>query len=267
MSDTRPSREELARLRRRLDRRGLAIISQVAELRLMSGAQIAAKHFPPESHDSSAAAARAARRCLASLTAKRLLVRAGRQVGGVRAGSSGYIYALGPVGQRLIEMNGPRRRFREPSATFADHTLAVSQLVVDLTLAARAGRFDILAVEAEPACWRAFGGISGRQVLRPDLFVSLGVEEYERRYFVEVDRGNEHLPALVRKCRTYEAYYRSGSEQAKHEVFPRVCWLMPSSERAERLQQVVDGAKWLTEGLFLVLPNDQAIEGLTGGGR
>ena len=267
MTEPRISSSQLVRLRGRLDDDDLAIVRQVSELRLMTAAQISALHFGPENHESPAAAARACRRCLARLSDDRLLVRAGRRVGGIRAGSSGFMYALGPVGQRLIELDGPRRRFREPSATFADHTLAVSQLVVDLTLAAEAGRFELLDFEGEPTCWRAFGGVSGRQILRPDLFVSLGVGQYEHRFFIEMDRGNEHLPALIRKCRSYDAYYQSGREQASSGVFPRVCWIMPTTERVERLRRAIEHDRGLSTGLFLALTNTQAIPGLAGGPR
>ncbi len=65
--------------------------------------------------------------------------------------------------------------------------------------------------------------MAGRVLLRPDLAVTLGIGEYEIGYFVEIDRGTEHLPALLRKCHSYEAYYRAGQEQAAHACFPGFC--------------------------------------------
>jgi hypothetical protein len=229
----------------------------------MSAAQIGSLHFAPESPDTAAAANRNRRRTLAWLTTEHLLIRVGRRIGGVRAGSTGFVYTLGPVGQRLIGLDGPRRRFREPSATFADHTLAVAQLVVNLTVATRHGRCDILALEAEPACWRTITGMGGRLTLRPDLFVSLGVGDFERRFFIEVDRGSEHLPALLRKCRGYETYYRSGAEQARHGVFPRVCWVIPDEERSIRLQEAIERNRHLTDGLFVIVVTADALSTLT----
>ena len=70
-------------------------------------------------------------------------------------------------------------------------------------------------------------------MLRPDLFVSLGVGDFEHRWFCEVDRGTEHLPAILRKCRQYEAYYATGAEQRDHGVFPRACWIVPDQRRAD----------------------------------
>jgi hypothetical protein len=105
--------------------------------------------------------------------------------------------------------------------------------------------------------------LSGRLTLRPDLFVSLGVGDFERRFFVEIDRGTEHLPALLRKCRGYETYYRSGVEQAKHDVFPRVCWVMPDEKRASRLREALGKNPRLTAELFTVSLGTDAVTRLT----
>jgi hypothetical protein len=263
MTSQRVGPSGLVALRERLGAREQAIVGHVAQLRLMSAAQIGSLHFAPESLEGEAAASRNRRRTLAWLTDEHLLIRIGRTVGGVRAGSTGFVYSLGPVGQRLIGLDGSRRRFREPSATFADHTLAVTQLVVDLTVAARQGRCEVLGVEAEPTCWRTVTGMSGRLTLRPDLFVSLGVGDFERRFFLEVDRGTEHLPALLRKCRAYESYYRSGVEQARHGVFPRVAWIIPDEVRAARLRDAVARDRQLTQGLFVVCLSDAVVSTLT----
>jgi len=97
-------------------------------LRLMSARQIQAIHFPDAEHGNEQAATRARQRVLARLTQERLLIRLDRRVGGVRAGSAGFVLALGPVGQRILA-GGGRRRSYEPTLRFFDHTLAVAQLV------------------------------------------------------------------------------------------------------------------------------------------
>ncbi len=254
----------LEALRNDLSGRDLAIVGQIGDLRLMSARQIEAVHFPIGEHDTAGAAARAARRCLGRLTRDRLVVRLGRRVGGVRAGSGSFVYALGPVGHRILRRDDARPRYREPSTTFMDHTLAVSQLVVDLIVAARSGTIEVLACQPEPRCWRQFSSLGGPSVLRPDLFVALGVGEFEHRWFVEVDRGTEHLPALVRKCRQYEAYYASGNEQARHGVFGRVCWLVPDQRRAERLRHAIHTDRRLTDGLFTVATTSRRLDVLRG---
>ena len=101
----------------------------------MSAQQIQALHFPDAEHDNEQAATRARQRVLERLTRERLLIRLDRRIGGVRAGSAGFVLALGPVGQRVLATSGPRRRSYEPTLRFVDHTLAMTQLVVDLTVA------------------------------------------------------------------------------------------------------------------------------------
>jgi hypothetical protein len=247
-----------------LSGRDVAVVSQVADLRLMTARQIEAVHFPIGDHESAGAAARAARRCLVRLTRDRLLVRLERRIGGVRAGSGSFVYALGPVGHRVLRREQPRPRYREPTALFVDHTLAVAQLVIDLTTAARSGSVDLLGCQAEPRCWRQFTSGSGLTTLRPDLFVSIGIGEFEFRWFCEIDRGTEHLPALIRKCHLYESYYATGAEQAIHGVYPRVCWLVPDARRALRFRKAIKRDRRLTDALFMVATTDQALAVLKG---
>jgi hypothetical protein len=254
----------LQQTRERLSARDLAIIRQVAELRLMSARQIQAVHFPDAEHDNEQAATRARQRVLERLTRERLLIRLDRRVGGIRAGSAGLVLALGPIGQRVLAVDGPRRRSYEPSYRFVDHTLALSQLVVDLTVAARRGVVDLLLCEAEPRSWREFSSLGGRRLLRPDAFVSMGVGEYVLDWFIEVDRASESLPVIVRKCRLYADYYQSGKEQASRGgVFPRVCWIVPDKQRAERLRRAIARDRQLPERLFVVTTNEDALIRLT----
>jgi Replication-relaxation len=255
----------VARLRERLSVRDMAIIAQVAELRLMSARQIQAIHFPGSEHDNEQAATRARQRVLERLCRERLLIRLERRIGGLRAGSAGLVLALGPVGQRVLARAGSRRRSYEPTLRFVDHTLAIAQLVVDVSLAARQGLLDVLDVQAEPHCWREFSGPGGRRLLRPDGFLALGVGDYELRWFTEIDRSSESLPVVVRKCRLYADYYQSGKEQAKGEVFPRVCWIVPDETRAARLQSAIARDRQLPGKLFVVTTNEQAVTALCDG--
>ena len=265
MSGQRLGRRGLEMLRDDLSGRDLAIVGQVADLKLMTARQIEAVHFSLAEHATPVTAARSARRVLERLVRDRLLIRLERRVGGIRAGSASFVYAIGPVGQRLIGSDEPRRRFREPSATFALHTLAVTELVVELTAASRAGRFELLGLQPEPLCWRTTTGPMGiATVLRPDLFTAIGVGEYEHRWFIEIDLGTEHLPTLLRKCAAYEAYYRSGREQHQHGVFPRVLWQMHSPDRANRLREAIEHDGGLTAALFTVTIADSVIETLSG---
>jgi len=250
----------VAKLRERLSERDRAILEQVAALRLMSARQLQAVHFPLAAHENDQAATHARQRVLARLAREQLLTRLDRRIGGVRAGSAGFVMALGPVGQRVLAVNAPRRRAYEPTLRFVDHTLAIAQLAVDVTLASRQGLLDLLDCQSEPRCWRQFQGLGGRRLLRPDLFLALGSGEYELRWFVEVDRSSESLPTLIRKCRLYADYYQSGREQARQGgVFPRVCWSVPDEPRAERLREAIDREPSFPAGLFVVTTSDKTL--------
>ena len=229
----------------------------------MSGRQIQAIHFPAGVHVSELSATRARQRVLMRLIRDGLLVPLERRVGGVRAGSAGLVVAPGPLARRVLVRAGLRRRFHEPTARFFDHTLAAAQLVVDLTLAARDAQIESVEVECEPDCWREFPAAAGRRVVRPDLFLALGVQGYELLWFCEIDRGSESLPTVLRKCRLYAEYYQAGVEQSRHGVFPRVCWITPDESRAARLSDAITKQRDLPERLFVVTPGDKAIGALS----
>jgi hypothetical protein len=245
-----------------LSERDLAIIRQVAELRLMSARQIQAVHFPLARHENELAATRARQRVLTRLRRDRLLAALHRRVGGVRAGSAGLVLMLGPLGQRVLGLSG-RRRLHEPGLHFFEHTLATSQLVADMTVAAQAGTVELLSLQAEPACWRQVADLHGRRWLRPDAFLALGVGGYELRWFCEVDQATESIPTVLGKCRQYVAYRQTGREQAESGgVFPRVCWITPDETRAQRLREAIERDRQLPAQLFVVTTSEQAVTAL-----
>jgi Replication-relaxation len=264
MSNARTSQRGVERLSARLSTRDLAVLSQVADLRLMSARQIGSLHFTGADHESPLAAARSCNRVLERMVRDRLLIRLDRRIGGVRAGSASFVYALGRVGQRVLALRGARLRFREPSEHFTDHTLAISELVVRLTLAGRAGSFELLDLQPEPRCWRRYAGSFGTVTLRPDISLTIGAQEFEYRWFIEVDQGSEHLPTVLTKCRAYDGYYRTGIEQRALGVFPRVSWIVPSQERAEALAERIADDRRLTTAMFQVTTTDQALTSLSG---
>ena len=248
----RVGRESLFALRQRLNERDREILEYVGELRLLGARQVQELVFPDELHATPTTAARCCRRVLERLTREGVLVRLERRVGGVRAGSASYVYALTSLGQRVLDVDGARRRLSEPSAFFVDHTLAVAEFVVRLVVAARSGAFVLSEWQAEPGCWRDVTTIGGGLVLRPDLFIVILAGEYELRWFVEIDRGTEHVPTLVGKCRLYHTYYKNGVEQREHGVFPRVLWVTVDQRRVNRLQRAIDSDRRLTAEIFRV---------------
>jgi hypothetical protein len=254
----RLGRRGLVRLRDQLSDRDRLVIHSIASHRFLTGKQVERFHF--EDHATDETGARVCRQVLARLTRQRVVGRLQRRVGGVRAGSGSYVYTLGPVGRRLVGEE-VARQVREPSATFLTHTLAIAEEHLALLEASRDGRFELVIVEIEPACWRRYIGAGGaREVVRPDLYVVSARDEFEYCWFLEIDLGTEHKPALVRKCRAYDAYWRSGLEQQRSRTFPLVVWAAPDERRARQIEQAIRSARSLKQGLFRVVPASALVD-------
>jgi Replication-relaxation len=257
----------LRELESRLTEHDLAVIRQVSDLRFVTGSQLTRLCFADT--DDPAANGRAARRALLRLTQLGALDRLPRQVGGVRSGSAGFVYHLGAGGQRLALERGwqperHRRRSLIPGTLFVSHALQVAELHTLLVEADRSGRFKLLELSGEPACWRRFGGFAAqRQTLKPDSYARLGLGAYEDSYFFEVDMGTEGSRALERQLHLYLAYYETGSEQRERGVFPRVLWLAPDGRRAEAIAQSVQRLPSKGRELFRVACFDAAIALIT----
>jgi hypothetical protein len=254
-----------ARLAARLGSRDLAVLATLQEFRLMTGGQLRRLHFPGSNLVTQSRKARGALQRLAELG---LIVRLQRRIGGIRAGSDGYIYGLSGLGHAVLDIGrADARRHRSVTGTkpaFQNHVLAVSELAVTLHEQARAGTFTLDELRAEPGCWRWFAGIGGqRRALKPDVFLRLTVEAYEVTAFIEMDMATESLPAVARKCGVYLDYWRSGSEQQRHGVFPRVWWLVPDDDRLHALTRAIQQLPAEARDLFTVARTHNAAVRLT----
>src|SRR5262245_21346997 len=85
----------LAQLEATLSPRDRAILTTLSHVRLASGRHLQRLYF-------SGISTRRTQQALASLVRRRLTTRLDRIVGGVRAGSAGYIYTLDVAGVRLV---------------------------------------------------------------------------------------------------------------------------------------------------------------------
>jgi hypothetical protein len=242
------------------------IVETIARLTLVSGGQLVELFFADIANPSTRS--RRARRVLARLCEQRVLDRLERRRGGLGGGSSTWVYALGPAGRRMLAYWAgeglPRSRGAyEPAAAWTAHTLAVSDLYVRLRAVERAGRVELLAFDAEPACWRAYtrlGGAAG--VLKPDAYLRLGVGEYEDCFFAEIDLGTERRGQLTRQHLAYGEYYRAGVEQTRTDVFPGVLWIVPDAQRAALLADIHRRLPEQTRRLFTVITSERALDAL-----
>lgn len=222
----------------RLSPRDRAILADVHRLRLTSGEQLERLHF---SHLTTPARARVRRRVLARLVRWRVLVSLDRRIGGVRAGSSGLVFALDSAGQQLVRLDAnlrghvAGRRPREPSPALLGHTLTVAELYVSLVERSRVEPFMVAAYDTEPACWHP-DGLGGW--LKPDAYCKLSTDAVSDHWWVEVDKGTEHLPTIRRKLLAYLDHAASGGT-GPSGVLPRVLVTMPTEARRAAVAGVI----------------------------
>ncbi len=256
----RVSALRLDTIRLALADRDMEILRTLAAYRLATGEQLRRLHFTD--HASCEAATRAALRVLTRLYSLRLIDRLERRIGGIHAGSAGYVWHLASAGRRLLArenyahsggVNLPRVAATEPTERTVAHTLAVTEVGVRLDELAQAGRLDVIECVPEPAAWRYYlnaGG--GRSVLKPDLWAVTAppTGNSEDLWFVEVDMGREPMATVLRKAEQYEAYRRTGKEQQAQGAFPRVVWLCTGRDRknnAERAGHITEALRRVGE--------------------
>jgi hypothetical protein len=130
-------------------------------------------------------------------------------------------------------------------------------LVIRLHEATGRGELDLIALQAEPACWRVFTGPARTRVtVKPDLYVNLGAGDYEDRWFIEVDLATEARGTLQSKAKRYVSHLRSGAEG---RVYPRVLWVVPDDHRLERLQDALGALPVEYQRLFSYITFDHAV--------
>ena len=252
------TRSRIERLGRHLSDRDWAVIQTLARVRVATAGQLERLHFIDVSR-------RQTRSVLASLVARRLLARLPRVVGGVRAGSAGYVYVLDVAGQRLTRSSGGRVQRPWPIGTpFLAHSLAVTELLVGLTEAARAsgGAVRLIDFVAEPGCWRP---VAPGVVLKPDAEVVIEQGRFEDRWFIELDRATESRTTLDRKLNRYVAHWRTGRLQADIGVYPRVLWIVPDEARHAVLIDAFARQPVEAWALFAAVTVEGAVERITAG--
>lgn len=266
---------DIDQLRSWLSERDIAILQSISDHQFMGVAQVEVLHF---AHHTPGSGSRIARRTLARLRDYRLLGTLQRRIGGVRAGSSGLIHYVDTVGDQLLRGRSgrlARRRSVEPSARFLAHRLAVADTHIALVLAHRQQQIELVTATVEPAAWRRYVGLGGaRLILKSDLYAETGAsDDLVNTWFIEVDLGTETIPTLLKKCREYDTYRRSGTEQKAGGGFPRVVWSVThtDADKAERRRDALKAAiaadAALPPTLFRIIAPQQLIPFIAAGGQ
>lgn len=268
---SRVGRRRLDRLASQLTDRDHTILEFLGNYRFTTSGQLARLTAPDFNGPRSAT--RQVNRQMTKLERADLLRRLERRIGGVRAGSSSNIWTLTTAGRKLAHQHGsgqpevPRARFVEPSISFLDHTLAVTELAVRLTELSHAGSLASVQAIPEPTCWRRYVGRAGQPVwLKPDLTaVTVTTDGYEDHWFVEADRATENPARIVTKCRQYQDYRTTGREQAATGLFPAVLWATPDARRRDQLTERLASEHDIVHGLFHIVALDDFEDAIKNG--
>jgi hypothetical protein len=232
----RISKTKLNEYNRTLNNKDKAVLCSLKMCQYLKTNQIGMLHFG--NTPNTTAGLRAANRTLTKLYKLGLIQPLKRRIGGVRAGSTSYVWSLNMAGTELLRLNGKapaqsRKRVAEPTYIFLNHTLAVSELYVQLRT-----RTNLIKAEFEPDCWRTYNNCFGVSVtLKPDLYAITTNGDYEDYWFFEVDLDTEAPTRIIRKCENYGRYFLTGIEQKNSGVFPKVAWIVPDEKRKNTLQR------------------------------
>lgn len=264
------TRSSLDILRDRLADRDYELLRDVDRFRLLTTRQIQRLHFDC-AHPTPVASARSCNRALARLRDLGVLRALQRRIGGARAGSAGFVWYVGPAGERVLQAINAgisqrgRRNHREPSRHFTEHTLTVAELAIQAIEAARRGDIEVLDLRTEPASWQqSLSRFGTMQTLKPDLLLITASGDYEQHWFIEADLDSEHMPVIVRQCVAYEAFRATGRYQAENGLFPAVLWVAPAPARAAAIRAAVAATAGLNGALFRVCTAGQYLAVMTG---
>jgi hypothetical protein len=236
-----PRRVRAAQLRSveaHLTKRDWTVIEVVAAVRLATGRQLDTLCFPTLSGRSQAVVRG---RVVHRLIRWRVLRGLDRSIGGAVGGSTQLVVGLDTVGMILAQERQyaaglPTRRYAAPGDRFVRHTLAVTQVLVDLALQSRPPT-RLETFETEPQCWWP-DGLGGQ--LKPDAYLALADNRARDHWWVEVDLATESLPTLSRKLHRYLEFARRG-HLGPSDVVPRVLVSVAGDRRLAAVRAVCDG--------------------------
>lgn len=245
-----PYVEQLAE---RLSPRDWSIISTVNRLRLVSALQLERVDF----HDLTGRSRSVKRaQVLKRLADVGVLVPLPRRVGTANRGSAQHRYVLDSAGRQLAQLQAIResreirvRRPRVPGDRFVEHTLAVSELYVELVERSRKGGFTVAAFQAEADAYWPDGA---KGWIKPDAFVQLERGTMTHYWWYEADMATEDLSTTIRgKLLTYLDFVQRG-QLGPDDVVPRVLIGVPDRKRQDAIQALVDELPKPADELFLV---------------
>lgn len=136
---------------------------------------------------------------------------------------------------------------RDVGQPFLEHTLAINDIRVAVTVACRAHGYSLLDWRSEADLKGSYDRVSiqersgGKQLvsLIPDSFFVVQTPKGKAPFFLEVDRGTETTTRFQSKIRAYQAYVQSGAYEKRYGYKSvRVLTVAFSQKRRESLKMV-----------------------------
>jgi hypothetical protein len=243
-----------------LSEREWQIMGTVNRLRLATGHQLERLHFA-ELTGKSRSVVRW--RVLKRLVDAQVLMPLSRRVGGSLRGSTKLTYALDVAGERLLRLrrnlSQVEERIRRPGPIgerFVAHTLATSELYIQLMERSRVEGFTVDEFLAEPASWWP-NGAGGW--MKPDAYLSISADGFTDHWWVEVDLATEAVPTLRGKFLAYIDFVNYG-QLSPADVVPRVLVTVPTEARGEVVANAVARMPAPGDELFAVALHNESVD-------
>lgn len=236
-----------------------SILTMVNRLRLVTGLQLERLHFGELSGKSRSVVRW---RVLKRLVDTQVLMPLARRIGGGLRGSAQLAYALDVTGERLLRLrrnlSQSKERIRRPGPIgdrFVAHTLATSELYVQLVERSRVEGFTVDEYLAEPGSWWP-NGAGGW--MKPDAYLSISARQITDHWWVEVDLATEAVPTLRGKFLAYLDFVSLG-QLGPADVVPRVLVTVPTDARRDVMANVITKLPAPADEMFTVALHDDAI--------
>lgn len=173
----------------------------------------------------------------------------------VIAGRSPTLYVLDRKGAELLRTHFGMddlvwyNSSKALKTEFLEHTLAINDVRIAVTVAAKAAGFELYTWVSESELKAAYDRVSIRTKsgrvqsvsLIPDSYFVLNTPRGYAHFFVELDRSSETLTRFKAKIQAYMTYYQSGAyERRYHSKSMRVITVAIGAKRLDNLKAATE---------------------------
>lgn len=191
--------------------------------------------------------------------------------------NSQILYLLDRRGEELLRAEGGlddlqwKRSDNQVGQEFLEHTLAINQFRVNVTLACRQLGYELLLWHSESQLKQDYDRVTvrnprgrNREVpIVPDSYFALQTPRGRTHFFLELDRGKMTTKRFQSKIEGYLAYYQTGAYQERYGARSlRVLTVALGEKRLENLKSVTEqagGKTWFWFGVLSQLTPENVL--------